>query len=461
MPNESSEYDVDTSETLIRILVLTFVIFGWFGEGCFRTIYRVSIGELSWQNWLDFITTFNYNYSIFLVLILSYVLSNYIIERKMKLLPLPSEYSYVKGIVDNASRLMNLKFHPKIQFLDVPEPYAFTYGRRSKEAKIVLSKGLIKNLDEEELKVVILHELSHIKNRDLVFMTWGTCLLKALKYWVVFLFINAFVALVRYFIELSPSSILQVYCRDLFLTIVFMIMIFYVVPLLVINSVSRIRELLADTLVCKFTRVEKLEKTLKKIYRIAFLSKVERVLVPRLSILSFSSTLTKNKLFKYLLATHPSIKERIRTVKERRYVKSWENACKIDRKAIYVGIMAFVIMVIGFDMGYTIELITNSKLPEDYTRFLFLLPIPFIFWINSLQPFQVVSHIPRKAFIKRLLGTFNIIVKNLISLITASLCFILFSLFMTGNLLIQIFLPYFLVFLFLSFFFVMIMILVV
>jgi heat shock protein HtpX len=57
---------------------------------------------------------------------------------------------------------------PKIYVIDEPGMNAFATGRNPQNSSIVLTKGLTANLDEEELKGVIAHELSHIKNYDIL-----------------------------------------------------------------------------------------------------------------------------------------------------------------------------------------------------------------------------------------------------------------------------------------------------
>jgi heat shock protein HtpX len=48
---------------------------------------------------------------------------------------------------------------------------AYATGRDPEHASIAVTSGLIKTLDRRELEGVIAHELSHIKNRDIMFMT--------------------------------------------------------------------------------------------------------------------------------------------------------------------------------------------------------------------------------------------------------------------------------------------------
>ncbi len=60
---------------------------------------------------------------------------------------------------------------PKVYVIDELGMNAFATGRNPKNSIIVLTKGLIQNLDDEELKGVIAHEISHIKNYDILLGT--------------------------------------------------------------------------------------------------------------------------------------------------------------------------------------------------------------------------------------------------------------------------------------------------
>lgn len=60
---------------------------------------------------------------------------------------------------------------PKVGFIDDGNPNAFTYGHIPKNARIVLTTGLMDVLTKEELEAVVAHELGHIKNYDFILMT--------------------------------------------------------------------------------------------------------------------------------------------------------------------------------------------------------------------------------------------------------------------------------------------------
>lgn len=60
---------------------------------------------------------------------------------------------------------------PKLYVIDDPAPNAFATGRDEKHAVVAATTGLLAILDRQELEGVIAHELSHIKNRDMLVMT--------------------------------------------------------------------------------------------------------------------------------------------------------------------------------------------------------------------------------------------------------------------------------------------------
>jgi len=78
----------------------------------------------------------------------------------------PKVYYMVEGLSIAAGLPM-----PKIYIIEDNGMNAFATGRNHSNSIIVLTSGLIDNLSDSELKGVIAHELSHIKNYDILLGT--------------------------------------------------------------------------------------------------------------------------------------------------------------------------------------------------------------------------------------------------------------------------------------------------
>jgi heat shock protein HtpX len=74
--------------------------------------------------------------------------------------------STVKELADKSGLPM-----PKLATVPNNTPNAFTFGRSASGATIALHEGLLNNLNEDEVKGVIAHELGHIKHKDYIVMT--------------------------------------------------------------------------------------------------------------------------------------------------------------------------------------------------------------------------------------------------------------------------------------------------
>ncbi len=60
---------------------------------------------------------------------------------------------------------------PRVYLIDSLQPNAFATGRNPAHGAIAVTQGLLNRLDERQLRGVIAHELSHIRNRDTLIMT--------------------------------------------------------------------------------------------------------------------------------------------------------------------------------------------------------------------------------------------------------------------------------------------------
>ena len=197
---------------------------------------------------------------------------------------------------------------PKVYIIDDPAPNAFATGRDPKHAVVAATTGLLAIMDDNELQGVMAHEMSHVKNYDILVST------------IVFGLISAIGILADFAMRMAFwSNMGRRDDRDngfgallLLVGVVGSIVAFLIGPI-ISAAVSRQREYLADATSAEITRYpDGLASALKK------LGEYGRPMRRKSSAMAhmYIADPMKPGFVERVFSTHPPIPKRIERLKQ-------------------------------------------------------------------------------------------------------------------------------------------------
>lgn len=90
----------------------------------------------------------------------------------------PAQYARLHNLVEGLCIASGLP-KPGVYVIDDPAPNAFATGRNPRHAAIAVTTGLLEKMNRVELEGVVAHELSHIRNYDILVSTLAVTLVGA------------------------------------------------------------------------------------------------------------------------------------------------------------------------------------------------------------------------------------------------------------------------------------------
>jgi len=105
------------------------------------------------------------------MMLIQYMLGPKIVEWSMRVKYIKREENpRLFQMVESLSVRANIPM-PRIGIAQIAIPNAFAFGRSLKDGRVCVTSGILNLLNEEELKAVLGHELSHLKNHDVLTIT--------------------------------------------------------------------------------------------------------------------------------------------------------------------------------------------------------------------------------------------------------------------------------------------------
>lgn len=216
------------------------------------------------------------------------------------------------NVVEEMKISAGLPAMPKVYIINEAAPNAFATGVKPENSAVAVTAGLLARLNRDELQGVVAHEVSHIVNRDVMFMTFAGIMLGSIVLISEVFLRSLWFGGGRYSSKSSKSSG-QGQMIIMIVAIVFAILAPILAQLLYF-AISRKREYLADASAVRYTRYpEGLASALEKISDSSIdLKTANKVTAPMYIV---NPLKPKGQKLTNLSSTHPPISERVRILR--------------------------------------------------------------------------------------------------------------------------------------------------
>ncbi|MGA8144086.1 MAG: zinc metalloprotease HtpX [Candidatus Acidiferrales bacterium] len=185
---------------------------------------------------------------------------------------------------------------PKMYLIPQPAPNAFATGRNPNHASVAVTQGLLELMDDEELEGVIAHELSHVRNYDILTSSIAATIAGAIT----------FVARMGFWFGGSGSD----RERGSGITGLLMLIVAPIAALMLQMGISRQREYQADASGARMVgHPYGLIRALEKLG--AYNQRIPMDVPPTTSALMIVAPLSAGQIFSSLFSTHPPLADRI------------------------------------------------------------------------------------------------------------------------------------------------------
>jgi len=223
----------------------------------------------------------------------------------------PDVHPVLFNVVEEMKIASGLPYLPKIYIINEEAPNAFATGYNPENASIAVTSGLLVKLNRDELQGVVAHEMAHIFNRDIQFMTIAGIMLGSIVL-ISQIFLRSMIySGGRRYHSGSKGGQAQII---LIVIAIFFAVLAPIAAQLLYFAVSRKREYLADATSVRFTRYpEGLASALEKLSQNTSELSVANKVTAGMYIVN---PLKKKGLrLSDLSNTHPPISERIKILR--------------------------------------------------------------------------------------------------------------------------------------------------